>query len=178
MKSKDFFKIVYYVSTFIRIFSLVFFFIDPLLGWGVCFLLDAFDYTFSLRFMSSYDEYQNIDKVLDLLSRVYLVFIAYFFSWPYIWIFVLLFLLRLIGDIFYFCTRKEEYFFYFPNIIEFFFPLFILILPSISGKKVVFILIISTIAKIVQEYVAHIKKWVNPLNLKYLEENPECERDR
>jgi hypothetical protein len=87
-------------------------------------------------------------------------------------------LIRLIGDIFYFYTKKEKYFFYFPNIIEYFFPLFIFILPSISVEKIVFILIISIIVKIVQEYVLHINKWIDPLNLKYLKEHPEYKRER
>ncbi len=178
MKSKNFFKIIYYIVVLIRIFSLVFFFIDPLLGWIVCFVLDTADYAFALRFMNSYDEYQNIDKVLDLFSRVYFVFTAYIFSWPYAWIFVLLFFIRLVGDILYFYTKKEKYFFYFPNIIEYFFLLFIFILPSISVEKIIFILIISIVVKIVQEYILHIKKWIDPLNLKYLKEHPEYKRER
>lgn len=176
MVKQRFFKAIYILVVAIRIGSLAIFLIDPLIAWLIAFILDTSDYVFALRSGLTYRQYQNIDKSLDLLSRVYFVVSAFFFGWPHAWLFVALFLLRLIGDILYFKTRREVWFFFFPNVIEFFFPLYILILPAPSVESILLIFIVSLVVKLLHEHLTHIYRFIDPVSKTYIAKHPEHQR--
>jgi hypothetical protein len=172
-----FFKLIYGFVIVIRALSLPFFLVNPLAAWLFTLFLDTFDYSFALRSGLTYKKYQNIDKILDLLSRVYFVIAAYFFAWDHAYLFLALFLLRLIGDYLYFKLRSEKFFFIFPNVIEYFFPLYILFLPDPTGQTVVFLLIVATLMKLGHEYWIHINKWIDPVSKAYIKRHPEHRRE-
>jgi hypothetical protein len=80
-------------------------------------------------------------------------------------IFLALFLVRSVGQLLYFLTRKQSFFFFFPNVFEifFFFYLFSLIFPSLRSyidyPKVLWpISLITFLFVLPREYIIHIRR--------------------
>jgi hypothetical protein len=170
----------YILVIFIRLFSILLFLQYPLAAWLLVSVLDIFDYGLCLRSGLSYSAYQKIDKVLDFSARVYFVIVAYVLMWEFAFIFLILLLYRLVGDILYFKSRNERFFFYFPNISEFFFPIYILfILNSTSNtlEKIIIGLVVALLLKLAQEYLLHIKDWIDPVNKRYILKQGITDRD-
>lgn len=176
--SKDIHKLIYVSGVAFRIFSIFLFILNPPLAWTLVFLVDTIDYGFALRAGFTYRQYQYVDKSLDVLSRIYFVFTAYYFNWAFTYLFLILFIVRLVGDAIYLFTKSEKYMFFFPNIIEFFFPLYILYMYLLSGKtpnlaSVLIIVFLSAVFKLFHEYLLHIRYWIDPVSLRYVKKHPE-----
>ncbi len=176
---KLFFKLAYSVIILIRIFIFPLFLTQPLLAWLITFVLDAFDYSFALRSGARYITYQMIDKVLDLLFVFYMVLAVWYTNYQLLWLFVAYFVLRIIGSIFFEVTKNSKYLIYYPNLLEFFFPLYI-ISQTVFANDTTFITIsfvVAYFAKMVQEEVAHNRYYLDPVSLAYIKKHPEHQRD-
>lgn len=166
------YKALYTVVILIRILSVLVIFRWPLLGWLVIFITDTSDYFFALRAGFTYAKYEFIDKSLDILNRAYFVVPAFTFFWPDRYVFLFLFFYRLIGDVLYFRSGKEKHFFFFPNILEFLLPAYI-----IFNHNLLLSLAISVPLKLVHEYGLHLKNYVDPVSRAYILKHPEHNRE-
>ncbi len=175
------FRIGYILIIIFRLTLLPVFIFNPLIGWIISVSVDVFDYGVALRSGIIYNQYQTIDKFLDIVGRFYLVFSAWYFNWEVLSLVVILFLLRLIGDLLFFFIRNEKLLFYFPNILEFFFPIYIIFRFTIyqaplSVSLLLVLIIVSAVTKISHEYFLHIYGWIDSDCLKYIKNHPEHER--
>lgn len=159
---------LYVFSCLIRIYSIVPILYSPILGWTIIFVFDLFDYALSLRSGMTWNSYQTVDKNIDILNRIYLLISSYLiFSHPIFLLFLFLFSFRLIGDILYIFTRSEKYFFFFPNIFELFYLVYYLSLSIFWS----FLLVIPI--KVLNEYILHIKNYIDPISKNYIKKHPE-----
>lgn len=162
---------IYFIFEVVRVLAIAVIINFPLGGWLIIFLIDTFDYYLALRTGITYSRYQQIDKSLDILNRLYFVIPAYFFTWPHRHFFLFLFLYRLVGEFFFFRGKSERYFFFFPNLLEFLFPAYI-----IFNKNLVLALIVSLPLKLIHEYGLHIRGMVDPWSKSYIATHPEHQR--
>jgi len=169
--TKSFYQKVYIILEVIRVFAIAVIMKFPFGGWLIIFLIDTFDYYPALRTGITYSRYQQIDKSLDILNRLYFVLPAYFFSWPHKHLFLVLFLYRLVGEFFFFKVKSERYLFFFPNLLEFLFPAYI-----IFSENFVLALIVALPLKLIHEYGLHIKGMVDPWSKSYITAHPEHQR--
>jgi len=152
---------VYILLILARIFSIFFFVKWPLITWIVVYLLDVFDCPFAIWGGIKFSGYQKIDKTVDFITRLYLVYTAWILGWPYL-IFLGLVIIRLVGDLLYLFSGKEKYMFYFPNLVEFFFPAYFfynkyLIFENNSLVYLIILALLSAILKTINEYYLHVK---------------------
>ncbi len=168
---RNLFIVLYSLIIVFRILSLYLIINFPLLGWVLIFLVDTEDYFFALRTGLTFRQYQFIDKMLDMLNMLYLVIGAYFIGLAYPLFYLLLFGLRLVGELLYWRTKEDKYLFVFPNVIEFLFPLQILL-----NWNITIIFMVALVAKLGHEYLVHIYHWIDPISLKYIREHPEHQR--
>ena len=176
---KKIYVLIYLVIQLIRISSIIFFLIQPFFTWVVVTFLDYIDYHFNLRSGMKYSKYQKIDKSLDFLNQFYLLITALFFGWEHVYIFIIMFIIRSVGDLLYFKTENEKYFFYFPNLLEPFFALYYLfvVMPeSYNVLTLILIILLSLVYKLIHEYIIHIKLWIDPISKSYMKENMLTER--
>lgn len=179
--AKTIFKFDYYLLNFLRlVFGFVILYL-PIIGWLFSWILDAIDYAYALRGNIVFATYNEIDKLVDIWFRLFMALAPYKLDWEYKEIFLILFILRSIGDILFFLFKKEEVFLFFPNILEFFFIGFALqlqfnFLKFSSFTNMLIILIVSTILKLIQEYFGHVVKITDPFNKGYLQDHPELGR--
>ncbi len=174
-----YFRTLYFFNIFLRIvypFSILLY---PLAGWFICFFIDIFDFSITLRANINISTYQLFDKSLDQWFIGFLVITFYLYGWPGKEIALALFLVRLIGEFLYFKTKKELFLVCFPNILEFFFPIFIIMsfyifgLNNMDSDKLLIALVLSTILKLIQEYLAHFRVYRDPVCAKYLKKFPQ-----
>lgn len=164
--------ILYGCAVLIRIGSIYFVIKWPLVGWAIIFLVDTIDYFFAIHAGLTFKRYQYIDKSLDLLNDLYLVIGAFVIGLPYFFIYIVLFIIRIIGEVLYLKTRSDKFLVMFPNVIEFFFPLQILL----STWNPIFVLASALGIKMAHEYLLHVKHWVDPISRAYIRNHPEHER--
>lgn len=157
------------------IFSIIFLFL-PFTAWFFTTVIDTLDYGIALRSGLTFAQYQFIDKLLDVLSRIFLVIGAFYLNMELMWLFLGLVIYRGIGDVLYSITHKERYFIFFPNIIEHFFPLALIYMSLITTLNmwIVAILLLTAICtKMTHEYFLHAKTYIDPFSLHYLKQHPE-----
>jgi len=173
------FLTIYLLGLGIRFINIILFLINPLLGWLIGFIIDTLDYAAALRGGIKYLNYQKIDKTFDILFLIYILISAFYFHFPDLWIFVLFFILRLIGSLLFYLTKSAKYLIYFPNVLEFFFPIYIVYLhQNIDNKLIVIILlIICLIIKLGHEYLLHSRYYIDRFSLAYIKNHPEHGRD-
>jgi len=125
--------------------------------------LDGMDGLIFSKANVSRSSYQIIDKILD--------FYWYFWIFLYLtinspgdflyYLFTIFFLIRLVGEVFFLIKGKRKIFILFPNLFELFF--WVYLLSNLLGLGALllppflwFIIIICTVLKLFQEYLAHV----------------------
>ena len=88
----------------------------PFLGMWGNYILDAADGDILQALGVNEFSYQSIDKFADLFSYIFMVIAAW--RWQIRKTAVVLFIYRVIGQVAFFATRNELYFFYFQNFLE------------------------------------------------------------
>lgn len=149
------------ISRFLTVFTV---FSSPLLAIILAHLLDAFDSIFAYKANYTWKKYTRYDKLLDYWWYIFIL--IYSFGKPIWQIVLILFLIRSVGQILVLITSKHEYLFWFPNILEHYFVLYVLalaIFPQFlyyfEGSQIIWPLLIATITKMPQEYILHVKGW-------------------
>jgi hypothetical protein len=110
--------------------------------------------------------YQNLDKFLDLIYMFTFLVVSFRWAKKEKYISIFLFLFRIIGFIIFEITGSREVLLFFPNIFEFWF-IFISFLKlknrnvQIKNKTILYVLIISFVFKILQEWVLHWNKFLD-----------------
>ncbi|HLD03951.1 MAG TPA: hypothetical protein VJC17_04220 [Candidatus Dojkabacteria bacterium] len=163
----------YYVIQFTRFVGVAILFVFPLPGWLILSALDIWDYGVSLRAGIDFKKYQYFDKSLDLWFNLFMLLSAWYYQWPHSSVFLFLFLLRFLGELFLLITHKRIYLLYFPNIIHFFFPLYIIYLYLLQDKfnnnlVLLVLLVVATLIKLFEEYQLHYKNYIDGNSAKYL----------
>ena len=180
--TKSNYKLIYCLFIIARLVSLPLVLRSLFWGWLTMFILDLVDYNFALRSGITFKTYQNIDKALDAISRIYLVIAVYYHHLPLSWLILALLIFRSVGDLLYYTTRRELFFLVFPNILEFFFPAYLMYLFILGGQNkyqpiiLAVLLLLSLILKLVHEYSLHYRSWVDPINRRYILLHPEHQR--
>lgn len=173
---KNFFSLTYLALVFLRLSSVVFITRFPLFTWLFIYVLDVIDYYPALRSGITFKQYEWIDKTLDLITRIYLVYSFYLLNLPYL-LLLLMFLYRLIGDILLAVTQKRIYLFLFPNLIEYFYPLYFIYLTyKLPIIYLYLFILISFVLKIFHEYQLHVRDWIDPVNKAYIQKHPRHKR--
>lgn len=105
-------------------------------------------------------KYQLIDKHLDFYWYTISLYYAYH-NLPFFSLLIILYILRLIGQLIFYITKKEEYFILFPSFYEFVFWLLIFVhtLPSygylLNPPHLIRVLGILFVIKMGQEILIH-----------------------
>ena len=108
--------------------------------------------------------YQRLDKFLDLSYMLTFLLVSLRWSKLERNISIFLFIFRIFGMIFYEITGSRIILFSFPNIFEFWFigiSLYKFRNKLINIKSIIFILVIATILKLLQEWVLHWNKYLD-----------------
>ena len=150
--------------------------INPLIGWLVLTALDTWDYGFSIKAGFTFEKYQYLDKSLDFWFRIFMLVSAWFLMWPDLWIFVVLFMIRFVGELLFLLTKKEITLLFFPNIIHYFYPLyaiyFVLLKDKYDNNVVLLIIfLLAALPKLFLEYRLHYKKDIDPISTGFLKES-------
>lgn len=148
------------------IFRLVipfFIFIYPLWTIFTALFLDLLDGEVASRKLLTHWQYQIYDKLLDLWWYTFIFFYILIIYPQHSLFFVILYTYRLIGEVFFFISRKREILFLFPNLFESAFLLLyfynLLVGTSLFDNNLLYIyLSIAFFIKLFQEYLIHIKK--------------------
>lgn len=172
-----FFAFIYVCLVLGRIFSFLTIVQWPIITWIYIYILDVVDYGAAIRGGFTFRQYEYIDKITDFITRLYLVYAGYVIGGPY-WILVVMVAIRLIGDIGLAITKDRKYLFLFPNLVEFFFPLYLLYLKQFNHNTTILVafILISAVLKILNEYLLHVKNWIDPFNKQYVKTHKEHKR--
>lgn len=155
------FKILSYTSFILRVFLPFVVFLFPFSTSIAMVLLDWVDGVFYRQIGISNRIYNSIDKSLDLYWYV----VAFIYAWiflPFRNIFIVLFAIRLSGNVIYYFLRNDKVFIFFPNVFEWFFifVVFARTLPKYSyltqGANLCYWFIFLVVVKLIQEIHAHI----------------------
>ena len=163
----------YYIILFTRFIGVAILFVYPLAGWLILTALDTWDYGISLRAGIDFKKYQIFDKSLDLWFNVFMLLSAWYYQWPNSSIFLALFLLRFLGEMFLLLTHKRIFLLYFPNIIHFFYPLYLVYLYLLQDKYnnnlvLLILLVVAALPKLFEEYLLHYKNYIDHNSDNYL----------
>ena len=105
--------------------------------------------------------YQFLDKFLDLFYIAYFLIIA--LRWEKLLrnISILLFVFRILGFVLFEFFQNRLILFIFPNVFEFWFlgiTLLFLLKSNITNRKIIIVLVVTTLLKMTQEYILHVWK--------------------
>ncbi len=153
-----------YLLVFLRVVSafLIFFAVVPVSIFQ--FILDWIDGEFYKRARFRKHTYQMWDKILDYYWYVFIMLFLLADKPPHAMVFIFLFVFRTIGQALFFITRKQIYFFLFPNIFEILFFVFVATLaipslgPLLDVPYIYPIFAVVTVIVFIREYVLHIKQ--------------------
>lgn len=175
--TKNIYFYAYILLLLARLFSVFTIVQYPIITWTYVYFLDLFDYGYSIRGGINFKTYNILDKSLDLITRLYLLYAGYFIGGPYI-ILVVMVLYRFIGDFLLAITHDRKFLFFFPNLIEFFFPLYVIYVRYFLGNYSLLtaFFVISFVLKMINEYLLHIKNWIDPNSLAYLKKHPKLRK--
>ncbi len=139
-------------------------FINPFLAELGALLFDWFDSGVAYLAGISWKAYTRYDKLLDYWWYIFIL--IYSIGKPIFAVVLMLFAIRSVGQILTIVTSKHEYLFWFPNVLEHYFILYLLVtyfapqyLIYFSGPGVVIPLTIAFITKMPQEYILHRRGW-------------------
>lgn len=158
---KNIFKYLTPVSFILRVFTPLLIFRYPIYSTLITFMLDSVDSVFYRQAGISRKKYQPIDKFLDLYWYSISLIYAFKAGLPFLGVLITLYLVRLLGKLFFYKTRNENYLILFPNFYEnlFIFVLFTISFPKYSflleGKGLMYSLLFLFGTKLIQEFIAH-----------------------
>lgn len=175
--SKTFYLYLYITLLLARLLSIFTFVQFPIITAVYVYFLDLFDYGAAIRANFDFAKYSVLDKSLDLITRFYMLYAGYVLGGPFMILLVMV-LYRLIGDIGLALTHNRKFLFLFPNFIEFFFPLYVIYVRYFPGdlKILGIFLAISIALKMLNEYLLHVKNWIDPVSLAYLKKHPKLRK--
>jgi len=139
---------------------------NPLLVWGLIFLVDWFDgdiFRQAFRYQKN-SAYQLFDKTMDLYGYCFALALSYTSQSLIFGILLFLFLLRATGMVIFLIKREKKTLALFPNIFENIFIVYILTLsfPSLNflleGNTLYITLLVLSAATIARECFLHIKE--------------------
>jgi len=171
-------KIILYTILILRILSIGLLWVDVLLGYIVCGLLDGVDGDILGRVGYERNWYQKFDKRLDQLfyTGLFIYGLLYFPQNVIYWVLFFTFIIRIVGYFIYEKTYKEWLLFVFPNIFSYLF-LIVIAIPSTLEWDFVFkapitMLLLLTIYTLIREWVLHVAKydvsaWIPGVNKKW-----------
>ena len=146
----------------VRIFASLIVFKFNFFGAILVILIDFSDlFMMNLITLGGVRNYQFLDKFLDLFYIAYFLIIA--LRWEKLLrnISILLFVFRILGFVLFEFFQNRLILFIFPNFFEFWFlgiTLLFLLKSNITNRKIIIVLVITTLLKIIQEYILHVWK--------------------
>jgi len=153
-------KRLLYLIGFARIFLVFFIFKWPLPVAIAELFLDNIDSGVAYKSGMRWPSYTRYDKSIDLWW--YLFILIFSFNKIIFPMILVLFIVRFVGQVLTLITRDERYLFWFPNILENYFILYLVVItfsPNLiyyfSGNFIIFPLLLSFISKMPQEYILH-----------------------
>ena len=146
----------------VRIFASLIVFKFNFFGAILVILIDFSDlFMMNLITLGGVRNYQFLDKFLDLFYIAYFLIIA--LRWEKLLrnISILLFVFRILGFVLFEFFQNRLILFIFPNVFEFWFlgiTLLFLLKSNITNRKIIIVLVITTLLKMTQEYILHVWK--------------------
>ena len=146
----------------VRIFASLIVFKFNFFGAILVILIDFSDlFMMNLINLGGVRNYQFLDKFLDLFYIAYFLIIA--LRWEKLLrnISILLFVFRILGFVLFEFFQNRLILFIFPNVFEFWFlgiTLLFLLKSNITNRKIIIVLVITTLLKMIQEYILHVWK--------------------
>ena len=146
----------------VRIFASLIVFKFNFFGAILVILIDFSDlFMMNLITLGGVRNYQFLDKFLDLFYIAYFLIIA--LRWEKLLrnISILLFVFRILGFVLFEFFQNRLILFIFPNVFEFWFlgiTLLFLLKSNITKRKIIIVLVITTLLKMIQEYILHVWK--------------------
>ena len=153
-------KILYWSITLARIAVVGLLFLNPLIAVVVSMFLDTVDAPAVFKVKHKWSFYTRYDKALDLWWYIFIViYCRNLFIYPVI---LALFIFRAIGQVPAIFTTRHKILFWFPNVLENFFVLYLLVvyfwpqyLFYFVGWNVIIPIGIAFLSKIPQEFILH-----------------------
>lgn len=155
-------KILIWVVALLRAVFPPIIFTHPFVAMFINLFLDAPDGFISYKAGWPWKKYHVYDKIFDWWWYVFIL--IYSFSLPVFSVILILFSMRSVGQLYSAITKDEKFLLYFPNIMEWYFVLYMVATRLLSSGFEVFslgnliLLLIATIVAISQEYRIHVKK--------------------
>ena len=146
----------------VRIFASLIVFKFNFFGAILVILIDFSDlFMMNLITLGGVRNYQFLDKFLDLFYIAYFLIIA--LRWEKLLrnISILLFVFRILGFVLFEFFQNRFILFIFPNVFEFWFlgiTLLFLLKSNITNRKIIIVLVVTTLLKMTQEYILHVWK--------------------
>ena len=146
----------------VRIFASLIVFKFNFFGAILVILIDFSDlFMMNLINLGGVRNYQFLDKFLDLFYIAYFLIIA--LRWEKLLrnISILLFVFRILGFVLFEFFQNRLILFIFPNVFEFWFlgiTLLFLLKSNITNRKIIIVLVVTTLLKMIQEYILHVWK--------------------
>ena len=146
----------------VRIFASLIVFKFNFFGAILVILIDFSDlFMMNLITLGGVRNYQFLDKFLDLFYIAYFLIIS--LRWEKLLrnISILLFVFRILGFVLFEFFQNRLILFIFPNVFEFWFlgiTLLFLLKSNITNRKIIIVLVITTLLKMIQEYILHVWK--------------------
>ena len=170
-------KVPYFVFCFWRLVLPLFLWQAPFWVTVGAVLLDIDWQLFVLGFTErNEDTYQKIDKALDFYwYTIALLFGLQTEFWQF---FVVLFVIRLVGEILFYIKGDRKIFLYFPNIFENFFIIYIFavrfpgLAPWLEGSFFWITFSVLVAFKLIQEYLVHVALFDLPTWIKEAGNSP------
>ncbi len=133
----------------LRFIGVLFLGLYPIPAYLFCSFLDIIDGQVAYEAGLTWRQYCRYDKLLDYW--LYIGILLYSYHLTIFPIILVLFVIRSIGQIIFLNTNKDKYLFWFPNILERFFVLYLIV-----GGHEIILLIIAILITIPHEYIFHI----------------------
>ncbi|MCJ7827977.1 hypothetical protein MUP65_02435 [Patescibacteria group bacterium] len=136
-------------------------FYAPLLAVILTLIADSLDYDFLAFFGVKRQSYQLFDKYLDFGWYIFiLIYLSFQPLSVWLWIcFVALFVYRLIGEVIFCLTKDEKYLFFFANLFEPVFWLWLIFPALFSHLTTVLVVVFMLLPfKLLQEHIIHVAK--------------------
>lgn len=163
-KRNNLYLVLYIIVCGVRVVTPFLIFYTPLEAILINLFLDMLDGEFASRKALTQEEYEVIDKIIDLWWYSVVLIYALVVYGVYSRIFLLLYIYRFVGEIAYFITRKRIVLFYFPNLFEntfllVFFYRYFTSLNLFDSRYLYTYISVAFFLKLFQEYILHINNF-------------------
>ncbi len=139
-------------------------FINPYLAMLISLIFDDIDSGVAYMAGYSWKKYTRYDKLQDFWWYIFIL--IYSIRTPILGVMLVLFIIRSIGQLLTIVSIRHEFLFWFPNIFENYFLLYLLTnllapgyLHYFSGSGIILPLVIAVATKMPQEYLLHRRGW-------------------